>query len=166
MFNTSGVSAAELHSLFLQSNTSSFYFAQFEWVEKSSGHFLQLQMENQSGFQLSLKLFPVTWPSVSAAGGWPQCDLMLSVMSTSFALIVKECFGGKKLHISGLQTLAKFLVSFPYLCKCWKMLKESRRGQKVLVYVLSGTWRLFFFLVSSADSSSQDMLDLNITWRH
>lgn len=36
----------------------------------------------------------VTWPSVAAAGSRPPCDLMLSVMSTSFALIVKECSGG------------------------------------------------------------------------
>lgn len=39
MLNTFGASAAELHSLFLRFNTS-FYFAQFEWVEKPSGHFL------------------------------------------------------------------------------------------------------------------------------
>lgn len=44
---------------------------------------------------------------------------MLSVMSTSFALMVKECLGGLKekkiireMHISGIQ--AKFLFSFPY----------------------------------------------------
>lgn len=101
-----------------------------------------------------------------------RCRRLASVWSDAVCHVYLICtdskrmFGWEKLHISGLQTLAKFLVSFPYLCKCWKMLKESRRGQKVLVYVLSGTWRLFFFWVSSADSSSQDMLDLNTTWRH
>lgn len=107
-----------------QINSSSFDFAQCEWVETSSGHFLQRRRPDGWKINQLISCQRVTWPSITAAGGWPQCDLMLSVVvtSTSFALIVKECLGEFKImHISGMQTLdfaSVFLVYFPSLCKC------------------------------------------------
>lgn len=108
-----------LRSLLIHFNTSSFYFAQSEWVEKSSaGHFLQPEH------------------------GWGRCGRPTAVWSDAVCHVYLICTDSKrmcgwenKMHISRVQTLAKSLVSFPCLCKsplltrlhrtCWTLIPRG-----------------------------------------
>lgn len=89
-------SSNDLHPHLFHFNTSSFNFAQSEWVENSLGHFLLwrrcTRMVCPPGYQLSSCHVTLHRRHRKLTSVWS----MLSVASTSFALIVKECMSGFK----------------------------------------------------------------------
>lgn len=86
-------SSADLRPPSFLFSASSFRFAQSEWVEYSGGHLGR---------------------TVAAPGSGPRCDLMLSVASTSFALMGKECMSGSETRLKCPLSTFRLFYSFSF----------------------------------------------------
>lgn len=143
-----------------------------EKKKKSSSHFLQLSCCSTTGG----KPFRISFGFQEPASLLQRVDLRVIwcclYLSTSFALIVKECLGGLKLPYWLLLNLS--FVSFSFCAnvdiKRWIRAVGDRQVLNTIVgeQIQNGSCKIFFFFLPYCLllTSLEDMLDLNSMWRH